>query len=256
MELSPLQSSSLARDVYALTKYRKLEDAFFFLNQNYNNSFDFEQKDLLKGKTGGPGMIKCRTAFGFTLIGKNKYQGQAFILFRGTQYLADWLTNLNVMTSKSCYHQAVHDGFNQAFKSMKPQLIQFVSALRKHNVTTIHCVGHSLGGALATLCGEWIKFSQGIKPYIYTYGSPRVGLQGFSHMCTTSIGSERIYRVYHKTDVVPYIPIWPFVHTPDSGTEYYLFSPGLIPGRILTGTALQARRLFRVNNRLHKQPLR
>ena len=69
-----------------------------------------------------------------------------------------------------------------------------------------------------------------IKPYIYTYGSPRVGLQGFSHTCTREIGCERIFRAYHKTDIVPYIPIWPYVHTPDSGTEYFLPSPGVIPG--------------------------
>lgn len=228
--LTPAQSSDLAKDVYALTALQSLDLAINFLNRKYGGRIQFTQDNLIKGKTGGPGIIKCRTAFGFCLVGAKELEGNAFIIFRGTQYLADWLTNLNVMTSKSCYHHAVHDGFNQAFKSMMPQLIQFISTLSKHNVTTIHCVGHSLGGALATLCGEWIKSSQNIKPYIYTYGSPRVGLQGFSHMCTSSIGSNRIFRVYHKTDVVPYIPIWPYVHTPDSGTEYYLYSPGVVPG--------------------------
>jgi triacylglycerol lipase len=228
--LSPAQSSTLSQDVYALTKLKSLDLAINFLDRKYRGRIQFTPDNLLKGKTGGPGFIKCRTAFGFCLIGTKELEGNAFFIFRGTQYLADWLTNLNVMTSKSCYHQTVHDGFNQAFKSMKPQLIQFISTLSKHNITTIHCIGHSLGGALATLCGEWIKFSQNIKPYIYTYGSPRVGLQGFSHMCTSSIGSDRIFRVYHKTDVVPYTPIWPYIHTPDSGTEYYLFSPGVFPG--------------------------
>lgn len=230
MELSPLQSASLAQDTYALTKFNTLDDAYFFLNQRYKNVFGFDEKNLIKGKTGGPGLIKCRTAFGFTLIGQGNYQGQAFILFRGTQYLADWLTNLNVITTKSCFHQSVHDGFNQAFKSMEPKIDEFFSSLRKSNITTVHCIGHSLGGALATLCGEWIRSSKKIKPYVYTYGSPRVGLKGFSQVCTKEIGSERIFRVYHKTDVVPYIPIWPYVHTPDGGTQYYLHSPGVIPG--------------------------
>lgn len=228
--LTPAQSSDLAKDIYALTELQSLDLAMNYLNKKYNGLFKFSDDNLLKGKTGGPGFIKCRTGFGFCLLGTGRLEGNAFIIFRGTQYLADWLTNLNVMTSKSSYHQSVHDGFNQSFKSMKPQLLQFISALHKNNITTIHCIGHSLGGALATLCGEWIKFSQNIKPYIYTYGSPRVGLQGFSHSCTMSIGSERIFRAYHKTDVVPYIPIWPYIHTPDFGTEYYLYSPGVVPG--------------------------
>lgn len=185
---------------------------------------------MLKGKTGGPGFIKCRTAFGFMLIGKGQYKGQAFILFRGTQYLADWLTNLNVLHTKSCFNEFVHDGFNTAFKSMKPQLTSFLSTIQAQGIHTVHCIGHSLGGAIATLCGEWIKAACKIRPYVYSFGSPRVGFDGFARACTREIGSSHIFRAYHKTDIVPCIPIWPYVHTPNDGTEYYLPSPGLLPG--------------------------
>jgi triacylglycerol lipase len=231
MILFPTQCASLAKDVYALTEYKKLDEAYIFLSARYKDSFDIDSKNLLKGKTGGPGLIKCKTAFGFTLIGKGKYKGQAFILFRGTQYLADWLTNLNVLQTRSCgFNQPVHDGFNQAFKSMLPQLLPFINGLKNHGIHTIHCIGHSLGGALATLCGEWVKSNTGIKPFIYTFGSPRVGFEGFASTCVREIGADRMYRAYHKTDVVPCIPIWPYVHTPNDGTEYYLPSPGVFPG--------------------------
>lgn len=150
---------------------------------------------------------------------------------RGTQYLADWLTNLNVGCSRSSLNQLVHDGFNTAFKSMEQQLTDFIeSSVKSGKIHTIHCIGHSLGGALATLCGEWIKAKYGIKPYIYTFGSPRVGMSSFATTCTREIGNERIFRAYHKTDVVPCIPLWPYVHTPYSGTQYYLYSPGVLPG--------------------------
>lgn len=230
ISLNPSQASNLAKDIYALTELPSIELATSFLNKKHGNLFEFSDNKLLKGKTGGPGFIKCRTGFGYCLEGKHQLQGHAFILFRGTQYLADWLTNLNVLVSKSSYNQSVHDGFNSAFKSMKPKLTQFTSTFSSKKIHTVHCIGHSLGGAVATLCGEWLKASQNIKPFIYTFGSPRVGLQGFSSICTTSIGSDRIFRAYHKTDIVPYIPIWPYVHTPDSGTEYFLPSPGVIPG--------------------------
>ena len=153
------------------------------------------------------------------------------MLFRGTQYLADWLTNFNITVSRSTYGNPVHDGFNSAFKSMLPQLSDFMRLVGSSKIHAIHCIGHSLGGALATLYAEWIHGGYGIKPYLYTYGSPRVGLIGFSAMCTQRIGCERIFRVYHKTDIVPCIPLWPFIHTPNGGKEYYLPSPGFLVGK-------------------------
>lgn len=228
--LNPDQSAKLADDVYTLTRLRTLEDAYKYLNTEYAGVFSFSDKTLAKGKTGGPGIIKCKTAFGFTLIGQGSYAGQAFIIFRGTQYLADWLTNLNIGCSRSSFSQSVHDGFNTAFKSMERQIADFMDTIKNSSIHSIHCVGHSLGGALATLCGEWIKAKYGVKPYIYSFGSPRVGMSGFAATCTREVGKERIFRVYHKTDVVPCIPIWPYVHTPHTGTQYYLYSPGVLPG--------------------------
>ena len=227
--ISPELGVRLANGVYSLNKREKLKDALTDLNLMFGDIFTFSEEALLKAKTGGPWFIKCRTAFGFTLLGKGPLQGHAFFLFRGTQYLADWLTNLNISVSRSPSGQPVHDGFNMAFKTMEPKLKEFMTTVQKSNVTHIHCVGHSLGGALATLCGDWMKSGYKIKPYIYTYGSPRVGLYGFADLCTTTIGAERIFRAYHKTDIVPCIPIWPFIHTPNAGQDYYLPSPGIIP---------------------------
>lgn len=229
--IEPFFAAALADGVYSITRRSTLERAMDDLNMMFRGVFEFSEKNMLAAKTGGPGFIKCKTAFGFTLLGRGKYQGQAFILVRGTQYLADWLTNLNVISTRSCgFSQPVHDGFNAAFKSMLPQIREFAKSLQSHGVHTIHCVGHSLGGALATLCGEWIKANLGMKPFIYTFGSPRVGFDGFAGACVREIGSDRIYRAYHKTDVVPCIPIWPYVHTPNDGTEYFLPSPGVLPG--------------------------
>ena len=227
--LPPELTASLAEDVYAITKLETLEEAFNFLNTKYGDSFDFSRDNLLKGKTGGPGIIKCRTAFGFTLIGKGKYAGEAIILFRGTQYLADWLSNFNFDLSRSCYAYPVHDGFNRSFKSMLPQLNEFILYLQKLNITEIHCIGHSLGGTQATLAAEWLHHSYFKKPYLYTFGSPRVGLLDFSNSCIRALDASRIFRVYHRTDIVPFLPMWPFMHTPHEPDSYFLPSPGEIP---------------------------
>lgn len=151
-EISSLLSASLADGVYTLTRATTIDQAIKDLNLLFNGILSFSDDVMLKGKTGGPWKIKCRTAFGFTLIGKGRYQGHAFILFRGTQYLADWLTNLNVIHSRSSFNQCVHDGFNTSFKSMQPQISRFMeNTVKNTGIHSIHCVGHSLGGALATL---------------------------------------------------------------------------------------------------------
>lgn len=226
-------AARVADEVYALTKYKTLKAALLYLNTEYGDlfTFPFSNENMLKGKTGGPSVIKCRTAFGFMLIGKGFLKGHAFFIFRGTQYLADWLTNMNVSTSSSSLGMPVHDGFNKTFKSIEPQLINYMGQLDSHNIHTVNCIGHSLGGAIATICGEWITKTYGRSTKIYTFGSPRVGLETFSMFCTGSVGANNIYRAYHKTDIVPCIPTWPFFHTPlpGSGRDYYLPSPGIIP---------------------------
>ncbi len=228
-EFSAYQAAVLADDVYTLTRLSSLKQAMTYMKNEHGHVFSFDEEDVLKGKTGGPGVIKSRTAFGFTLMGTGALKGHAVILFRGTQYLADWLTNLNVSVSRSASGQPIHDGFNQAFKSMEGKLQAFVSYALRNNVHTIHCVGHSLGGALATICGDWIASAFKRKPYIYTFGSPRVGLYTFASACCTNVGEDRIFRAYHKTDIVPCIPIWPYIHTPNRGRDYYLPSPGVVP---------------------------
>jgi len=228
----PDQAAKLSDDVYALTKLDTLEEAMFSLNMKYGGVFKFSESNMMKGRTGGPGYIKCRTAFGFCLLGKvAPYIGHAVIVFRGTQYLADWLTNLNVNTSYTLTGQKVHDGFAESFKSMAPQLMNFMSSDEMKTVHTIHCVGHSLGGALATICGDWVKSAYGRAPFVYSFGSPRVGLYSFAQACGRNVGAERVYRAFHKTDIVPCIPTWPYYHTPleNQGRDYFLPSPGTIP---------------------------
>ncbi|MGD8176854.1 lipase family protein [Marinimicrobium sp. ARAG 43.8] len=231
LRLQPSFVARLAYDVYSLTGASDLESAYKQLNNDYKGVFDISENQLIKGKTGAFKPIRSRTAFGFTITGKNQLKNHAFILLRGSHYLADWLTNLNATCSRSAFNQLVHDGFNQAFKSMMPQIAKFMeTSVASEGIHTIHCVGHSLGGALASLCAEWIKANYGRRSLTYTFGSPRVGLEGFASNSTRELGGDSMFRAYHKTDVVPYLPVWPYVHTPSNDACYYLPSPGVLPG--------------------------
>lgn len=59
---------------------------------------------------------------------------------------------------------------------------------------------------------------------LYTYGSPRVGKEGFASKFTGNIGKENIYRCIHVNDPVTMVPIWPFMHVPFLGREFLLNS--------------------------------
>ena len=84
----------------------------------------------------------------------------------------------------------------------------------------VHIVGHSLGGALATLSADWIKAEYSLPVKLYTFGSPRVGLDNFSRAATSRI--DKIYRCTHGADPVTKVPLWPFSHAPYNGQEIRL----------------------------------
>ena len=135
-ELQPDITSDLANQVYALTKTNSFTEALDILKLQFKGEFEFSSDRMLKAKTGGPWQIKCRTAFGFVLFGVGRYEGNAIFLFRGTQYLADWLTNGNIGVSRSASGFHSHDGFHSAFNSMKPQLSEFMAEVTKNNLST------------------------------------------------------------------------------------------------------------------------
>ncbi len=263
--LTPKLASNMANDVYDLVKSDSFDFGFEQFKHTYGSIANLDKSNVIKSKTGAVAFIKSRTAFGLCFIGKGSYQGHAFIILRGTKFLADWLTNLNVGVSRSVNGQSVHDGFNQAFKTMQPQLAPFVSGLISNNIHSIHCIGHSLGGALATLCAEHIQLATKRKPYLYTFGAPRVGLRDFADTLSVNLWPENIYRVYHRTDIVPCIPFWPFIHAPTKMSaqyDYYQPSPGDFPSGEyhsmakyvstvggLSWSALRSRRAEMTNNK-------
>lgn len=220
------QAVDLAEAVYLLAELPSPKEAMRALNARYGDLFKFPSDGPLLAKTGGPGFLKCRTAFGVCLVGQKNLKGHSFLVFRGTSYLADWLTNANFTLARSSNNQPVHAGFSDAFKSIRPQLLSLMPSI---SGTQIHCIGHSLGGAIASLCAEWIELAYHRKPCLYTFGAPRVGLHGFASTLSKTLSSPNIYRVYRRSDVVPYVPIWPFLHAPLQGQTYRLPAIGTIP---------------------------
>jgi triacylglycerol lipase len=120
------------------------------------------------------------------------------VVFRGSeQKLADWLgTNANhawrsVPTSWGAGLR-VHSGFYTSLREIYHDLRAYIR--ERDNSRRVFLAGHSLGGALAILCGYRFQKVGGIAVQgVYSWGAPRVGNDDWaSHFNTLMQG--RCYR--------------------------------------------------------------
>jgi len=70
--------------------------------------------------------------------------------------------------------------------------------------TTVHLTGHSLGGAVAQIMGRWLHKRE-YNVQVFSYGSPKISTQAGSR--------PRHWRVVRKSDPIPFMPPWPYIHT-------------------------------------------
>ncbi len=129
-----------------------------------------------------------------------------YLVFRGTEpsKIRDWLTDLSATSTPFPYGFGhVHSGFSEAFASVVPDLQRILASADKTKNVVV--CGHSLGGAIATLCAAWIRETFSPKVMLYTFGSPRVGCRDFvEHYSKTA--SFPAFRVANPTDIVPSLP--------------------------------------------------
>ncbi len=216
--LAPKQAAAIATGVYNITNV-SVSDAIRLQGPDALGCRDlFAVSDPSRFKASS-GALAWREITGFGLIadGVGPFQNEVLIATRGTQSTADWLSNLAVATESGPGGLSVHQGFNHVYKSYARQITDFLGTRRP---ATIHCVGHSLGGALATLNADMLSQARVAPVKLYTFGSPRVGLQAFTESLTARLGAGNIYRVHHSCDPVPKVPIFPFRHVPASGSDY------------------------------------
>ena len=214
-EISPKIASELALLAYTIKGNKKK----LLVPEATKNHFKFNLNDVHQGSSGG---FFWRETTGFVLIGQGHSQahkGDHVIAIRGTASLADALTDATCHSKNSDTGSAVHTGFQTTFTSFRDNLSQYMRQPEVQKSTgVIHCIGHSLGGALATLVADWIKVEFNRTVYLYTFGCPRVGKKDFAIKSSARI--DKIFRCVHGADPVPKIPVWPFHHAPINGVEY------------------------------------
>jgi len=229
-ELSPNDASRLAFTVYTVNNGSEKDLKAFLNDKLFNRSTS--NKNLLKAEVGGRVFRAAKDAFGVCALGAGTHQGDLFLIFRGTTKAnnnADSVTDARIGIAFSKTGLPVHTGFNHTFNSMLPQIRSF---LAENKITgRVHCIGHSLGGAVASLAADWIAKNTRLPTKLYTFGAPRVGTEWFASATSNTLGHNNIYRVYHETDPVTMVALYPFMHAPYRQAGYYIHSTEpLYPG--------------------------
>lgn len=147
------------------------------------------------------------------LMGYHIYSKKAFISFRGSENIKNWINNVKfimVYPYNLDLKIGIEMGFHNLLNYIKEDIYKNLEELvleTKNNEIMI--TGHSLGGALGTLFALDILLnnnSQYIIDYLVTFGSPRVGNKYlYNYFKNSSILNS--YRVTHANDIVPHLPL-------------------------------------------------
>ncbi len=156
----------------------------------------------------------------FSLGGAQAYWFQnehdSVVVFRGTE-VNEWndiAADANALTALAETVGKVHRGF----KSEEDEIWPHIEKALEKNTNPVWFCGHSLGGAMATICaGRCMLSYLKVEPEgLFTYGSPRVG-------CKRYVNHVKIphYRWVNNNDIVTRVPpAW--LGYRHSGTEMYL----------------------------------
>ena len=220
--IKPHTAALAAQDVYQYREGSDFSKAIAQTNAIFKDEFDFSNSSRFVGNTGGQ-MFASESGFGIYGRGIGHRDNEAIIIIRGTETVSDWITDASFGSKFSDTGYRVHEGFYKTFKSFQKQLSDQLSKHKR--VSTIHLIGHSLGGALAGLTADWLRssdFKDTITPVVYTFGAPRIACMDFVNNFTKKIKEENIFRVYNRSDPVSMVPSWPFSHYPMPGNGLHV----------------------------------
>lgn len=146
--------------------------------------------------------------------------GTIIIVFRGTQGWKEWWADLHfdLVPFEDGDHGNVEEGFYDIYRTIRFNTpgtagkgILLTEAIRNKTLfpnfgdTPLNIAGHSLGGALATLCAaDYMLTSPHVSPSVFTYASPKVGDADFVGYFNSAISDS--YRVFNEWDIVPAFP--------------------------------------------------
>jgi hypothetical protein len=95
---------------------------------------------------------------------------------------------------------------NASSPAIAQLVLDAVRSLQAKGVTSFIITGHSLGGALATICSYHLVKAGAEIHSIYTFASPKTGNDVFVKDYNTLIPENKVFRVYNPKDLVVSVP--------------------------------------------------
>ena len=217
--LTPRDTLDFAEAVYGIRTDANVERGFARRLEDHGlaDNWDLAGGRSMQGVSGP--ISRTRSGFAAVVQGTGSKSSETVIVTRGTQGSLtgpDWGSNFRATYDTGPGGLVVHKGFHDIFKSIRSSVFERVRAIPDSNRATIHCVGHSLGGALANYVANYAHREFGCSVKLYTFGAPRAGDFFCSRDTTNRLGANNIFRVYNFNDPVPMVPLFPFLHAPHS----------------------------------------
>jgi hypothetical protein len=191
-------SAMLAK--FAYSDPETLSDLWFKMRDSKKDIFS----NVFKGVKEVPEFYSSTNgAQGFSLV----KDGSLVFVFRGTNDLQDVLVDLDVRRVPYLSEpMLVHAGFLDQFNSLKLALVRTIEKY-SGKVDKILCIGHSLGGALATLASGHLGsvYNDKLPVSCHTFGSPRVGNLAYTEWFSKKVAFHA--RIINQEDPVSQMPI-------------------------------------------------
>ncbi len=158
-------------------------------------------------------------------VSRHDERADIVVAFRGTEVgWKDILTDARLLASGLSYSygfrgllgrvfrlKRVHSGFLMAYRGVRAKVRRIVlELLSDEGDSHIYVTGHSLGGALATLCALdlWHLLNEegivGVPITMYNFGSPRVGTPRFVTSYNKKVTDS--WRIVNDVDIVTTVP--------------------------------------------------
>jgi predicted lipase len=203
-------SAMLAK--FAYSDSETLSDLWFKMRDSKRDSLSNIFKDVKEVPEFYSDSNTCAQAFSLVR------DGTLVFVFRGTESLQDVIIDLDVRRVPYLENKGllVHAGFLKQFNSLKMNLVKTIEKY-SGKIDKILCIGHSLGGALATLAaGHFGSIYNGKLPVTcHTFGSPRVGNLKYAEWYSKQVAFN--LRVMNQEDPVSQMPIsYRFQHCSDA----------------------------------------
>jgi predicted lipase len=148
--------------------------------------------------------------FGF--IAKDDSNGDAYVVFRGTDSIEDWAADANAEHEPYDLvpgYGSVHHGFLKLYHTLRGDLFQQLEALAK-SPPRLYITGHSLGSGLSTVAVPDILRNTAVGAggqtpiQHYNFASPRTADPVFAAAINQS--GVPTYRWVNSEDLVPTLP--------------------------------------------------